>query len=105
MCGIAGFVDYAKEIDKLELKNVSKLLYHRGPDDEGVFYDYNDNFQVGLLHRRLSIIDLSALGHQPMQSHCGKYWIVFNGEIYNFKEIKLELESKGINFKSNSDTE
>jgi len=80
-------------------------LKHRGPDDNGCELWELNEFQVGFAHARLSIIDLSQLGHQPMFDETGKYSIIFNGEIYNFKEIKKELDKKGIKFKSNSDTE
>ena len=97
------------------------VLAHRGPDDEGMvfikdgkFFEItkthplpsNENgFEVGLGHRRLSIIDLSSAAHQPMCNEDGTIWIVFNGEIYNFQEIREGLEKKGHLFKSKSDTE
>ncbi len=81
------------------------LLYSRGPDDKGEFVENNDFGNVALGIRRLSIIDLSSSGKQPMQSNDRRYTIIFNGEIYNFKELKKELEICGAIFKSNSDTE
>ncbi len=78
-------------------------LTHRGPDDAGIYFD--DGNRIGLGHRRLSVLDLSSLGHQPMSNDQGTVWMVYNGEIYNFKEIRDVLRSKGYKFKSNSDTE
>jgi len=98
MCGIAGFVGKGT-IDDLE--KMTTRLSHRGPDDKGVFCENG----VGLGHRRLSIIDLTAGGHQPMFSPDKKVGIVFNGEIYNFKELKENLIKEGVSFVSHSDTE
>jgi asparagine synthase (glutamine-hydrolysing) len=78
-------------------------MAHRGPDDAGIFM--SPDGRLGLGHRRLSILDLSSLGHQPMSSPAGRYWIVFNGEIYNFRELRNELLPKGYRFRSMSDTE
>ena len=82
---------------------MNDALRHRGPDDEGVWTDHDTG--VTLLHRRLSIIDLSAAGHQPMMSADGRYVITFNGEIYNFQELRPELEARGVRFLGHSDTE
>ena len=103
MCGITGIWAF-NEVGRFQMTNLAKStasLSHRGPDDQGT---YNDHF-VGLGHRRLSIIDTSNLGHQPMSSADGRYQIVFNGEIYNYKELKQELLHYGAEFKSESDTE
>ncbi|HKD53246.1 MAG TPA: hypothetical protein VKB72_03430, partial [Steroidobacteraceae bacterium] len=81
---------------------MTAALEHRGPDDSGV-HSVAGGPVLG--HRRLSILDLSPLGHQPMQSACGRYWITYNGEIYNFREIRRELEQRHHRFKSDSDTE
>jgi len=97
MCGIVGF----NWDDKILVKCMANQISHRGPDRDGFFNDKN----VSLGHRRLSIIDLSDNGRQPMCNEDGTIWISFNGEIYNFKEIKKKLESKGHEFKSNTDTE
>ena len=103
MCGIAGFCDFSKKSSNNILKNMTDVLHHRGPDDSGYFWDENDYSQIALGHRRLSILDLSAHGHQPMSfEHLD---IVFNGEVYNFKEIKKELLELGYAFHSDSDTE
>ena len=97
MCGIAGF---SGKGDQEILKKMTRSLAHRGPDDEGFYISQN----IGLGHRRLSIIDLKS-GHQPISNEDGMIWIVFNGEIYNFQERKKDLEQKGHKFKTNSDTE
>ena len=80
---------------------MNAVLAHRGPDDAGIRCDG----QIGLAHRRLSIIDLSPAGHQPMSNEDGTIWIVFNGEIYNFQSLRPGLLSRGHRFRSNSDTE
>lgn len=103
MCGIAGFCDFSKKSLNDILKNMTDVLHHRGPDDSGYFFDESEYAQIGLGHRRLSILDLSAHGHQPMSFEYLD--IVFNGEVYNFKEIKKELLELGYTFHSDSDTE
>ena len=103
MCGITGFIDYNKNTSRSTLGSMVNTLKHRGPDDYGFEIYTNDYASVGLGQTRLSILDLSPAGHQPMQyRHLS---IVFNGEVYNFKEIKDELRDLGHQFKSNSDTE
>ena len=105
MCGISGYIS-TKRIDKDTLKSMNDTMYHRGPDDEGVeLYDAPNGYIVGMAQRRLSIQDLSELGHQPMSSFDGRVSIVYNGEIYNFPELKEELSQAGFSFKSNCDTE
>lgn len=103
MCGIAGKIYFndKKAVQPKEIQRMTDAISHRGPDDAGAFTEKN----VGLGHRRLSIIDLSPLGHQPMSDDRGKIWIVFNGEIYNFLELRHSLEKDGIKFKSKTDTE
>ncbi len=102
MCGIAGFVNLNGEIvNEKILKNMTKIISHRGPDGEGIYIDKN----IGLGHRRLSIIDISNKGHQPMSDYSNEIVISYNGEIYNFKEIKKELETLGHKFSSRTDTE
>ena len=103
MCGIAGFIDFNKKSDKEKLIAMTDTMVNRGPDDSGYFFTENSFGQIGLGHRRLSIIDLSPAGHQPMSFQ--NLTIVFNGEIYNFEDIKKELEKEGYDFFSNSDTE
>ena len=106
MCGIAGYYfnkDILKEQD-ISLENANLKIAHRGPDDHGYFYDLNK--AVGLAHNRLSIIDTSQNGHQPMISQDENYVIIFNGEIYNFKELRSFLnQKKQINWRGRSDTE
>jgi asparagine synthase (glutamine-hydrolysing) len=82
---------------------MTSCLLHRGPDDAGVWVD--EEAGVALGHRRLSIVDLSPLGHQPMEARGGRYMVAFNGEIYNFPELRRELEGKGHRFRGHSDTE
>jgi len=102
MCGITGIYNLdGKPVDSVLLQNMTNSLKHRGPDDGGFFIDNN----VGLGHRRLSIIDLSPAGHQPMADSENFLQIVFNGEIYNFQEIRKTLENLGYKFKSRTDTE
>jgi asparagine synthase (glutamine-hydrolysing) len=107
MCGIAGFLDTSrsKSSEQLTLitRRMTTSLRHRGPEDEGVWVDPNTGVALG--HRRLSIIDLSPMGHQPMHSAGGRYVITFNGEIYNFKALRQELEQLGETFRGHSDTE
>ena len=102
MCGICGIVfnDREQKVEQNTLKKMSDVITHRGPDDEGFYI----NQHVGLAMRRLSIIDLST-GKQPISNEDGQIWIVFNGEIYNHKDIRTELESKGHQFKTKTDTE
>ena len=130
MCGIAGIYN-SEGVSVKELISLSKILRHRGPDDEGFFLSYDEKksehfrgddtseelrslrhiaengkqSNLALMHRRLSVLDISELGHQPVESVHERYVIVFNGEVYNYKEIRQELISKGHRFKSNSDTE
>lgn len=101
MCGIVGFIDRNKNIDTLN--DMLKIQSYRGPDDRGLYFDEKNGVHFG--HNRLSIQDLSSHGHQPFVSDCGNYIIVFNGEVYNFKAIRTELENLGYKFISNSDTE
>ncbi|HEX7367549.1 MAG TPA: asparagine synthase (glutamine-hydrolyzing) [Pelobium sp.] len=105
MCGITGFVDFEKEINLKNLKNAALQLSHRGPDDKGQFYIENEYANIGLASRRLSIIDLSSNGQQPMVSDCKNYILVFNGTIYNYKELRTKLSNLGYRFRSESDTE
>lgn len=134
MCGIAGiFTSTPEQFDTESLVAISKSIAHRGPNDEGFLLvdterkvsrhfhsdtnaasiqvhqlselESTKTFSLALIHRRLSIIDLSPLGHQPMSYDHGKFWIVFNGEIYNYKELRTELEALGHSFQSHCDTE
>jgi asparagine synthase (glutamine-hydrolysing) len=110
MCGIAGFVDLRRRTSSEELRIVAKrmadTLRHRGPDSEGVWVDAAAGVALG--HRRLAIIDLSPTGDQPMVSGKGRFVIIYNGELYNFKELRHELESCGdvpVTFRGSADTE
>lgn len=129
MCGIAGIFSTYKSINPLWIKQMTDLLKHRGPDDEGfvgvdtstgkVYQAIGNDSKVGgisienlnkpvnllLGHRRLSIIDLSPSGHQPMADETGNIWIVYNGEVYNYIELREELKFLGYSFRTNTDTE
>ena len=103
MCGIAGkiYFDRDRPVTRQELQAMGAAMIHRGPDGDGAWADGN----VGLTHRRLAIIDLSAAASQPMCNEDGFVWITFNGEIYNFQELRKELEEQGHSFRTHSDTE
>ncbi len=102
MCGVTGIFNLdGRPVSPVILRKMTDAIAHRGPDGEGF---YIDSF-LGLGHRRLAVIDLSPAGHQPMTSHCGNYSIAFNGEVYNFKELRSILEGKGHCFVSRTDTE
>lgn len=101
MCGISGIINKnGNRVDKDEIQKINDLISHRGPDDEGFYFE--KNFAFG--HRRLSILDLSSDGHQPMH-YLEKYIITYNGEVYNYLEIKEELLNYGYTFRSHTDTE
>ncbi|MBF0466472.1 MAG: asparagine synthase (glutamine-hydrolyzing) [Nitrospirae bacterium] len=103
MCGIVGFTNTiggSAEAGDM-VKDMLDTIRHRGPDDRGLYVDHN----VTLGQTRLAILDLTSAGRQPMTSHDERYLIVFNGEVYNFKELRIELEARGYKFKSNTDTE
>ncbi|MES2576299.1 MAG: asparagine synthase (glutamine-hydrolyzing) [Bacteroidota bacterium] len=103
MCGINGMLHLQsqKKIDERVLTKMRDSLEHRGPDDKGLFIENN----IGLGHRRLSILDVSLAGHQPFLSEDGRYVLVYNGEIYNFREFYPELKSNGFDIRTTSDTE
>ena len=103
MCGIAGFADFRKKSTDEILAEMSCVLTHRGPDGQGVYFTETTDAQIGLGHRRLSIIDLSTSANQPM--HYDGLHLIFNGEIYNYNEIRNELISKGHRFTTHGDTE
>src|SRR6476660_2896587 len=102
MCGICGQFNFIepKPVSRRDIERMANSIAHRGPDDEGYYIAGN----LGLGFRRLSIIDLAG-GHQPMSDPEESVWVVFNGEIYNFPELKLELEGHGHQFRTQSDTE
>src|SRR4030042_2577373 len=103
MCGICGIYHFDEKriADEISLRRMAKSIQHRGPDDEGYLFDKN----LGLGHLRLSIIDLSEAAHQPMFDETGRYGIIYNGEIYNYLELREQLAAEGSTFFSNSDTE
>ncbi|MDP6180456.1 MAG: hypothetical protein QGG48_11240, partial [Desulfatiglandales bacterium] len=107
MCGIVGFwrkpADQSTDWLKETAKTMADTLVHRGPDDSGTWVD--EEVGVAFGHRRLSIIDVSLNGHQPMVSPDGRFVIVYNGEVYNFPKLRQQLEKLRYRFKSNSDTE
>src|SRR5437870_8281812 len=98
MCGILAHLSFDKSrlVNEHVLRRMTDIMTHRGPDDAG----YWVNGRIGLGHRRLSIIDLSPAGRQPMCNEDSTVWLVFNGEIYNFQELRRELESHGHSFSS-----
>src|SRR5262245_18834269 len=102
MCGIAGILNIDGEpVDRRVLTSMRDIIAHRGPDDAGLHIDG----ALGLGHRRLSIIDLSDAGHQPMGNEDGSLWLIFNGEIYNFELLRQRLAACGHRFRSGTDTE
>lgn len=107
MCGIAGIIDWKAGFGKAKLAAVALAMrdemIHRGPDDAGLWL--NDSATCALAHRRLSVIDLSAAGQQPMSDAAGTVWVTFNGEIYNFRQLRKQLTDQGCHFRSHTDTE
>ena len=103
MCGIAGYISLNKSISRDQFKKATGLMEHRGPNAEGFYFSEDE--KVGLGHRRLSILDLSNSANQPMFSKDGRYVTVFNGEVYNFKELRQQLSDKGDSLVTTSDTE
>ena len=104
MCGLVGIYSKNKEyMNEYILNKMSKKIIHRGPDGDGTWLSERDG--IGMAHRRLSVIDLSSAGAQPMMSFSKRFVISFNGEIYNFKEIAKDLKELGYSFESGSDTE
>ncbi len=108
MCGIFGIIAHNARVSSEVLERATRSLAHRGPDDSGTVI-LRDNSQaeieIGLGNRRLAILDLSPLGHQPMSDPSTGNWIVYNGEVYNFREVRAKLEREGLHFSSGSDTE
>ncbi len=103
MCGLAGVIHWDREgVAEANLRSMSALLHHRGPDESGIAVP---SAGVGLAHTRLRVIDLSEAARQPMTNEAGAAWICFNGEIYNFRELRRQLEAVGVAFRSRSDTE
>lgn len=102
MCGIAGKISFSTPVTAQAVETMCEAIKHRGPDDHGTYI--SPDSKVGLGHRRLAIIDLSPLGHQPMR-YLNRYELVFNGEVYNFQEKRAQLEKEGYHFQSHSDSE
>ena len=97
MCGIAGILNNNNvQVNEQRLIDMRDIMDHRGPDGFGIYI----NQHIGLAHRRLSILDLSENGHQPFASADGRYYIIFNGEIFNYKILRKELLQKGYNFRT-----
>ena len=103
MCGIVGFVNFEHRADAKIIEQMTESLTHRGPDDVGHFFSIEQQASIALGHRRLSILDLSSRGNQPMKFE--NLLMVYNGEIYNYRELRAQLEAAGYRFHSNSDTE
>jgi len=101
MCGICGKFDIKEKIERSLIEDMCSSISHRGPNDQGIYL----RSTIGLGNRRLSIIDLSAAGHMPMSTISQKLWITYNGEVYNFKNLRTELQKYGYYFRSNTDTE
>ena len=109
MCGIAGIIKRSDGDDphviRARIKAMLDIQAHRGPDDRGDWLKQLGNIWVSLGHCRLAVIDLSYAGHQPMVSTCGRYVLVYNGELYNYIELRKDLKKYGVKFYTNSDTE
>ena len=108
MCGIVGIIGHNAHVAPEVLERATKSLAHRGPDDSGtlILRDATQGeVEIGLGSRRLAILDLSPLGHQPMSDLETGNWIVYNGEVYNFRDVRAKLEREGVQFRSHSDTE
>ena len=103
MCGIVGYWSHRDLSHEKVIKKMASTLAYRGPDDSGSWHDSSCGLALG--HRRLAIVDLSPLGHQPMKDSTGRFVISFNGEIYNFPQIRRELQEMGVSFRSSTDTE
>jgi asparagine synthase (glutamine-hydrolysing) len=101
MCGLTGIVDFSAPVDAEQAAAMADLVAHRGPDDSGAFSAQD----VAFAHRRLAIIDLSRAGRQPMTDEAGRYTLVFNGEIYNYRELRSEIAATGYGFRTRTDTE
>jgi asparagine synthase (glutamine-hydrolysing) len=112
MCGIAGFIGTDSRLDEAMLLRMQRAQKHRGPDDTGVMFQIRASpdanrpaIRVGMAHNRLSVLDLSGAGHQPMRTTSGEHWICYNGEFYNSPDYREAMKGRGIEFRSTSDTE
>ena len=101
MCGFVVLIQPRKKFSENLLSNIEKSIFHRGPDSGGIYSEKG----IALIFRRLSILDLRKIANQPMENKKANVFVVFNGEIYNYKNLKRSLEKKGYNFKTESDTE
>jgi asparagine synthase (glutamine-hydrolysing) len=102
MCGICGIIRFDNQpVQEAPIREMMRIMKHRGPDDEGIFLENN----LGLGFVRLSIIDLTPAGNQPMFSHDGRYVMVYNGEIFNYIELREELQKEGVSFFTKTDSE
>ena len=101
MCGIAGELSWTRPPNTLAVRAMTARLSHRGPDAEG----FQTLGPLSLGHRRLTVIDISEASNQPLCDETGQYWIVFNGEIYNYRHLRSELEARGARFRTQGDTE
>ena len=107
MCGINGIINNSNKDEaslRKQLAEMNQLIFHRGPDEDGFYTSISESSSVAMAMRRLSIIDLST-GKQPMYTDDNKIGLVFNGEIYNYRVLKQQLENSGVTFKTTSDTE
>ncbi|HEX9443083.1 MAG TPA: asparagine synthetase B, partial [Candidatus Binatia bacterium] len=100
MCGIYGYLSFKEPVTPEILGRMGAALRHRGPDDEGEWIAHSEEVSIGLGHKRLSIIDLSAAAREPMSNEDESIWLTYNGEIYNFRELRSGLLKKGHTFKS-----
>src|SRR5690606_27364970 len=105
MCGITGFCDFNRRLNREDLHRANEVQHHRGPDSGDLAFFDGPNANIGLGHRRLSIMYVSSNGNQPMYSDDKNVVIILNGEVYNFKEIREDLIKRGFRFHSDSDTE
>ena len=105
MCGILGFASANADRQQERVASALHTLLHRGPDDSGIAWYKTSRGRLAFGHTRLSIIDLTSGGHQPMESPCGRWSMIYNGELYNYRELRSELESEGETFNTASDTE
>ena len=106
MCGLCGVISYSQtSLDPSIARGMVNSLHHRGTDDHGTYRAHGVASSVFLGHTRLSVLDLSQAGHQPMCNETGRIWVVFNGEIYNFLPLRGELETQGHLFRSKTDSE
>lgn len=105
MCGIVGIVDLQNRVEQQAIAALCQAIEHRGPDDHGMYLASDSSFSVGFGSQRLSILDLSPAGHMPMQNEAGDVTLAYNGEIYNHRELRADLERRGFRYRSHTDTE